>query len=124
MLRAALGRVAGLNRSDQWLYRLGVMAGLVGSAHLSLNLFSGSLSLYLERERGYSVSAVGFGVGIAYVVQVAATLLVGPVVDRWGPRIALEVGPTLYFVARSHSLRRRTRSGSSRLACSKEWGSP
>jgi MFS family permease len=88
-----------LNGSDRWLYRLGIMAGLVGTAHLSLNLFSGSLSLYLERERGFSVSAVGFGVGIAYVVQVAATLLVGPMVDRWGPKVALRLGPALYLIA-------------------------
>jgi MFS family permease len=85
--------------SDDWRLRLATIAMTVGAAHLSLNLYSGSLSLYLHRNLGLSLFAVGLAVGVAYVVQVAATLVAGPVIDRWGPKVALQIGPALYLVA-------------------------
>jgi len=38
-------------------------------------------------------------VGIAFVVQIGATLLVGPMIDRRGARLALRLGPALYLAA-------------------------
>jgi MFS family permease len=69
------------------------------TASLSLYLFSGTLPLYLHRDRGYSLPAVGLVVGIAFVVQLVATLFSGPLIDRRGARLALRLGPALYLGA-------------------------
>jgi MFS transporter, DHA1 family, solute carrier family 18 (vesicular amine transporter), member 1/2 len=66
---------------------------------LSFNLFNGSLSVYLHRDRGFSVIGVGFAVGITFAVQVVATLIAGPLMDRRGSRLALRLGPAIYLVA-------------------------
>ena len=65
----------------------------------SINVFSGSLPLYLYRSRGFSVDAIGVLVGIAFVVQLLATLLVGPLVDRRGARLAVRLGSGCYLLA-------------------------
>jgi MFS family permease len=72
---------------------------IVFLASFSLFLFSGTLPIYLYRDRGFSVSLVGLLVGLAFGVQLVATLLSGPVIDRWGAGLALRVGPALYLVA-------------------------
>lgn len=71
----------------------------VAAASFSLYLFSGTLPIYLHRDHGYSVQSVGFFVGIAFVIQIGATLLVGPLIDHRGARLALRLGPGLYLVA-------------------------
>jgi len=68
-------------------------------ASFSLFLFSGTLPIYLYRDRGFSLSAVGLLVGLSFGVQLVATLLSGPAIDRWGAGLALRVGPALYMVA-------------------------
>jgi MFS family permease len=99
LLHVAAERIAAIRLSESSLYQLATLAGTVGAAHLSLNLFSGSLSLYLHRSLGFSITATGVVVGIAFVTQVGATLLVGPFVDRWGSSLALRLGPALYLLA-------------------------
>ena len=37
--------------------------------------------------------------GLAFGVQLVATLLSGPVIDRWGAGLALRAGPALYLAA-------------------------
>jgi MFS family permease len=71
----------------------------VAAASFSLYLFSGTLPVYLHRDHGYSLQSVGFFVGIAFVIQIGATLLVGPLIDRKGARLALRLGPALYLLA-------------------------
>jgi MFS family permease len=68
-------------------------------ASFSLFLFSGTLPIYLYRDRAFALSMVGFLVGLAFGVQLVATLLSGPAIDRWGARLALRIGPVLYLVA-------------------------
>jgi MFS family permease len=75
------------------------VAATVCFASFSLYLFSGTLPVYLYRNQGYSLQAVGFLVGVAFIVQLFSTLLVGPLVDRRGARLALRVGPALYLAA-------------------------
>jgi MFS family permease len=75
------------------------VAATVCFASFSLYLFSGTLPVYLYRDQGYSLQAVGLLVGVAFVVQLFATLLVGPLVDRRGARLALRIGPALYLAA-------------------------
>jgi MFS family permease len=65
----------------------------------SINLFNGSLPLYLYRSRGFSVQSVGFLFGTAFVVQLLATVFVGPLVDRRGARLALRLGAAVYLGA-------------------------
>jgi MFS family permease len=71
----------------------------VATASLSIYLFSGTLPVYLHRDHGYSLSAVGALVGVAFVIELFATLLVGPLIDRRGARLALRTGPVLYLLA-------------------------
>lgn len=66
---------------------------------MSLYLFSAALPLYLYRDRGYSLGSVGVLVGLASVVQVVATLAVGPFVDRRGARLAIRLGSGCYVLA-------------------------
>ena len=66
---------------------------------MSLYLFSAALPLYLYRDRGYSLGSVGVLVGLASVVQVVATLAVGPFVDRRGARLAIRLGAACYVLA-------------------------
>jgi MFS family permease len=65
---------------------------------LSLNLFNGSLPVYLSRQ-GFSLEAIGFLVGLSFVPQLVATPLVGPLVDRRGGRLAIRVGSGLMLLA-------------------------
>ncbi len=65
---------------------------------LSLNLFNGSLPVYLARE-GFSVGSVGLLVGVAFTPQLIATPFVGPLVDRYGARLAIRIGSGLQLVA-------------------------
>ena len=65
----------------------------------SINVFNGSLPLYLSRDRGFSVEAIGLLVGIAFVSQIIATPFVGPLVDRRGAGLAIRIGAGLYLVA-------------------------
>ncbi len=76
-----------------------VLGASVLLSAFSINVFSGSLPLYLYRSRGFSVDAIGFLVGIAFVVQLVATLFVGPLVDRRGARLAIRLGSGCYLVA-------------------------
>jgi MFS family permease len=69
------------------------------AAGLSLYLFSAALPLYLYRYLGYSLESVGVLVGLASVVQVVATLAVGPLVDRRGARLAMRLGAGSYVLA-------------------------
>ena len=66
---------------------------------MSLYLFSAALPLYLFRNRGYSLGLVGALVGLASVVQLIATLVAGPLVDRRGARLAMRLGAACYVVA-------------------------
>lgn len=66
---------------------------------MSLYLFSAALPLYLNRNLGYSVQAVGVLVGLASIVQVVATLAAGPLVDRRGARLAMRLGAGCYVAA-------------------------
>jgi MFS family permease len=75
------------------------LAAIVFLASFSLFLFSGTLPIYLYRDRGFPLSLVGLLVGLAFGVQLVATLLSGPVIDRWGAGLAMRVGPALYLVA-------------------------
>jgi MFS family permease len=75
------------------------LAAIVFLASFSLFLFSGTLPIYLYRDRGFSLSTVGLLVGLAFGVQLVATLLSGPAIDRWGAGLALRVGPALYLAA-------------------------
>jgi len=68
-------------------------------ASFSLFLFSATLPIYLYRDRGFSLEAVGELVGLAFVVQVGMTLLAGPLIDRRGARLAIRLGPACYVVA-------------------------
>ena len=69
------------------------------TASFSLFLFSGTLPAYLYRERGFSLSLVGALVGLAFGVQLLATIISGPLIDRRGARLALRLGPVLYLAA-------------------------
>ena len=64
----------------------------------TLHFFTGSLPLYLAH-RGFSVPSIGLVVGVAYVPQLLAPLFAGPLVDRWGPRVAIRAGTALFLVA-------------------------
>ncbi|TMD83178.1 MAG: MFS transporter [Chloroflexi bacterium] len=66
---------------------------------MSLYLFSAALPLYLFRYRGYSLELVGVLVGLASVVQLVATLISGPLVDRRGARLAMRLGAACYVLA-------------------------
>ncbi len=68
-------------------------------ASFSLFLFSATLPIYLFRERSFSLETVGELVGLAFVVQVAMTLVAGPLIDRRGARLAIRLGPAFYLVA-------------------------
>lgn len=70
----------------------------------SINVFNGSLPLYLSRDRGFSVESIGVLVGIAFVTQLVATLFVGPLVDRRGARLAIRIGAGVYLLAATHFL--------------------
>jgi MFS family permease len=75
---------------------VGIAALLAGT---SLYLFSASLPVYLHRTRGYPLDAVGILVGLASVVQLVASLAVGPFLDRRGARIAMRLGAASYVLA-------------------------
>ncbi|MDQ6710725.1 MAG: MFS transporter [Candidatus Dormibacteraeota bacterium] len=78
------------------------IAGLVVTmfcASFSLFLLSATLPIYLYRDRGFSLEAVGELVGFAFVVQVVITLFAGPLIDRRGARLAIRLGPAFYAVA-------------------------
>jgi len=62
-------------------------------------VYNAALPLYLFRDLGFSVQTVGTLVGMAAVVQLAGTLVTGPLIDRYGARLALRVGPSLHFCA-------------------------
>jgi MFS family permease len=68
-------------------------------AALSLYLFSAALPLYLSRSLGYSTQLVGIVVAVASIVQMVATLAVGPLVDRRGARLAMRFGAACYLAA-------------------------
>ena len=68
-------------------------------AAFSLFLFSATLPIYLYSDRSLSLQAVGELVGLAFVVQVAMTLLAGPLIDRRGARLAIRLGPAFYVTA-------------------------
>src|SRR5206468_3227883 len=76
--------------SDRRL-QLGVVGLTALAAGMSLYLFSAALPLYLFRNRGYSLGLVGALVGLASVVQLIATLVAGPLVDRRGARLAMRL---------------------------------
>lgn len=84
---------------SQRAVQIGIIVVTVAAASFSLYLFSGTLPVYLHRDHGYSIASVGFFVGIAFLIQIAATLLAGPLIDRKGARVALRLGPGLYLVA-------------------------
>jgi MFS family permease len=85
--------------SIRWAGPVAALAATVAAAHLSVNLFSASLSIYLHRDLGFSVSAVGLVVGVTFAVQVLATVAVGPLLDRRGAILVLRIGPVLYLFA-------------------------
>ncbi len=69
---------------------------LAGTAYY---LFGAALPLYLNHVRHYSVAAVGILVALASIVQLVATLFVGPFLDRRGARLAMQLGATSYLLA-------------------------
>src|SRR5438270_1099434 len=66
---------------------------------LSITVFRSSLPIYLARDRGFSIEAVGILVGLAFAPQVIAPLLVGPFFDLRGAALSIRIGTALYFVA-------------------------
>ena len=66
-------------------------------AQLSFYLFSAALPLYLNRDGGYSLGAVGVLVGLTSIVQVGAGLFAGPVLDQCGAGLALRLGIACYL---------------------------
>jgi len=68
-------------------------------AGTSFYLFSAALPLYLNRVLGYSLGTVGALIGLAAVVQIVATLFVGPLLDQRGARLALRLGSASYLLA-------------------------
>src|SRR5262249_47916999 len=81
-----------------WAIQLGLLAGAVAATTISQNLFTGALSLVLI-EHAFPLSTIGFFVAITFIVQVVATPMVGPAVDRWGPMLALRLAPGLALLA-------------------------
>ena len=84
--------------SDRRL-QLAIVAFTALAAGLSLYLFSATLPIYLFLRQGYSLQLVGDLIGLASVVQLVATLLAGPIVDRRGARLAIRLGSACYLVA-------------------------
>jgi MFS family permease len=67
-------------------------------AGLSFYLFSAALPLYLHVSLHYSLRLVGLLIGVASIVQLVATVLVGPFVDRRGARLAMQLGAACYLL--------------------------
>lgn len=66
---------------------------------MSFYLLSAALPLYLHRDKAYALGTVGVLIGIASVVQIGAALLAGPLLDRWGARLAVRLGAASYLLA-------------------------
>jgi MFS family permease len=68
-------------------------------AGFSLNVFNGSLPIYLRGTEGYPLEAVGVLVGLASVPQLFSPVFAAPLIDRRGPRLALRAGALVAVLA-------------------------
>jgi MFS family permease len=84
---------------DRRIVQLMVVALVVVTGSLAVNLFTASLPLYLARDRAYSIGLIGTLVGVAFVPQVLAPVFIGSLIDRRGPRYALRIGTTFLLMA-------------------------
>jgi MFS family permease len=91
--RSGGGRLNGLRA------QLGVVTATVFFSSLAFDLFNGTLPVYLQTYRGFSVSLVAVLLAVASVTQVFGSLLAGPFIDSRGARLILRVGPFLYLPA-------------------------
>jgi amino acid adenylation domain-containing protein len=79
--------------------QLGVVTATVFFSSLAFDLFNGTLPVYLQTYRGFSVSLVGVLLSVASITQVFGSLLAGPFIDSRGARLTLRLGPFLYLPA-------------------------
>jgi MFS family permease len=83
-------------RQAQW--RSVVIVGFVLMlTQLGYYLTTAALPLYL-RDLGTAQNRIGFEVGLGNMTAVVVTLLLGPALNRYGPRVFLSVGGVIYLV--------------------------
>jgi MFS family permease len=76
-----------------WLLQLGGVANSFGNGVVLPFLF-----IYLHEVRGFSAAVAGLVVGVSAAAQLVAGILVGPIIDRLGPRPTLAAGLVLQAV--------------------------
>jgi MFS family permease len=97
-MTAAIDRMVG-GRLGSLRAQLGVVTATVFFSSLAFDLFNGTLPVYLQHFRGFSVSLVSVLLAVASVTQLFGSLLAGPFIDSRGARLTLRLGPLLYLPA-------------------------
>ena len=79
--------------------QVGALVAVSLFSGFALNVFNGSLPIYLHGVQGYSLEAVGVLVGLASVPQLLSPLFAGPLINGRGPRVAIRAGTAVSLLA-------------------------
>jgi MFS family permease len=95
---ASNGETVETSQPEPALTSLIAVGGILCLTQLGYYLTAAALPLYL-RDLGAAQGRVGLEVGLGNLASLAATLFVGPAINRFGPRPALRAGAAFFLAA-------------------------